>query len=184
MMNKTRIALVFVFTLILLHGALPLAGEKRVCNAYLLKEEPVLDGKIDGDPAWKNIISTGEFSVLNSTMFVSKQTYFRVGYTPETLYIGIECMELEKAKIKAQLGDMGNLWGEDSVEIFFQKPGETGYYQFIVNAIGSKWSSSFTGPSSEMTTILPEFWTAKTHIDNNCWCAEIKIPFEILKTLP
>ncbi|MDO9542663.1 MAG: sugar-binding protein, partial [Kiritimatiellia bacterium] len=185
MMNKTRISLVFVFALILLRGGSSFAEERRVYNAYLLTEEPVLDGKIEGDPAWKKVPPTGEFFVLGTKRAAAKQTSFRMGYTPEALYIGIECIEPERAKIKARLGDMGSLWEEDSVEIFFQKPGGEGYYQFIVNAIGSKWSSSWAGPALGIMTIIPlELWTAKTSLGEKCCWAEIKIPFEIFQTLP
>ena len=184
-MNKTRILLAFAVTLILLRGVSVFAGERRAYNAYQLKEEPVLDGKIDGDPAWEKIMPTEKFSVFITGAVVSRQTSFRAGYTPEALYIGVECLEPEKTKIKARFGDMGSLWEEDSVEIFFQKPGETDCYQFIVNAIGSKWSSFWNGPALEIKTVIPaESWTAKTSLGENYWCAEIKIPFEILKTMP
>lgn len=181
--NKSKIKKVFLI-LILFYGLLSFAGGENVYNAYLLKDEPVLDGKIDEDPAWKNIISTGEFSILGSKMSASKPTSFRIGYTPDALYLAIECAEPAKAKIKAQLNDKGTLWEEDSVEIFFQIPETKGYYHFIVNAVGSKYSSSISSPSSEKTPISPDLWMAKTYINEKSWCIEIKIPFEILKTMP
>lgn len=150
-------------------------AEKRdnpFCICYQLTKEPVLDGKLD-DTVWRNIPTETGFVKLGSKSFTSKQTYFRIGYSSEALYIGVECKDPEVEKIKAKRKDMENVWAEDSVEVFMFPEEADKYYQFAVNAIGSRWSKE------------PLDWQAKTYKGKDYYSMEIRIPFEVFRrTVP
>ena len=160
-------------------SSLTIAAEERIYTCYKLTKEPVLDGKLD-DTGWKNVPEESGFVKRASNSLTSKQTYFKMGYTGQGIYIGIKCEEPEIEKVKAELKDMEKLWKDDSIEIFiFPKQAEN-YLQFIVNAIGSRWNG--IGVYG-----LPQHiwdWQAKTYQGKGCWSVEIKIPFEIFEEIP
>ena len=118
---------------------------------------------------------------MGTSSLTSKQTYFKIGYTPEALYIGVECEEPEVRKIKAKLKNGSiHICSEDSVELFLFPQGADNYYQFMINAIGSRWNGIGLGH--------PYFplwnWQAKTYQGKDYYSVEVEIPFEIFLTIP
>jgi hypothetical protein len=154
-------------------------GEKTY-SCYSLSQEPVLDGRIENDPAWWNIPVAADFFKLSSPSLSKKQTEFKIGYLPfKALYIGIKCEEPEINKIAAQAKDAQNvIFGEDSIEIFVFPERAQDYFQFAVNAIGSRWNGK------GRHKIPLGNWQAKTYRGENYWSVEIKIPFEVFKRIP
>ena len=148
---------------------------------YSLSAAPVMDGKIDGDKAWKNIPATdGKFFVFGTEGEISqKKTYFRAGYNADALFIAVECDEPDTKYISAAMKDGGELWTEDSIEVFIGQPGlEAEYNQFIANAIGSRYNGIAKTQFATMD------WEVKTLTGNKMWSAEIRIPFKTLKAAP
>ncbi|MBT9151495.1 MAG: hypothetical protein DDT40_01691 [candidate division WS2 bacterium] len=161
-----------------------LQAEEKIYPCYRLTIEPVLDGKIRDDIAWKNIPQETGFVKLGSDSLASKQTFFRMAYSSEALYIGIECEEPEMKKIKAELKDMGDLWTEDSIEIFLFPRGADNYFQFVVNTIGSRWSYEYVQVLVRGPKIPLGNWQAKTYKGKDYYSVEIRIPFEIFGKIP
>ena len=167
-------------TLLILSSAFAAPKEKKEYVCGLLAQEPVLDGKVKGDPAWEGSLREGgRFVMLGNDIPASRQTYFRIGYTTEALFIGIECEEPTIKGIKAKLQDMGPLYDEDSVEIFVFPEGSEEYVQFVVNAIGSRWNGVRSGAPQPLLD-----WQAKTCIGEDFWSSEIRIPWKILSSIP
>ena len=111
-------------------------GEKEY-RCVNLSQEPILDGRIKDDTGWENALEAGgNFVNLRSNILASKQTFFMAGYTPEAFFIGIECIEPKIENIKAVLGNMESLWGEDSIEIFIFPDGVDTYFilRFFVSS--------------------------------------------------
>ena len=162
--------------------SLSFAQEEKAYHCYRFTKEPVLDGIVTGDPAWKDVAPATGFVKLGSDSPAVKQTFFKIGYTPEALYIGIECEEPEVETIHAKCkdGDV-NICQEDSVEIFLFPPGADNYYQFMINAIGSRWNG--IGVDSSFLIPLGD-WQATTYSGKEFWSVEIKIPFEIFLIIP
>lgn len=152
--------------------------EAKVYSCHRLIKEPILDGKIRDDLVWENIPWEGDFVKLGTDSFASKQTLFKTGYTGKALYIGIGCLEPEVKQLKLKLNG-GPLFEEDSVEIFIFPKGAENYFQFVVNAIGSRWNGIGWGRQQPLWN-----WQAKGHKGENFYFVEVKIPFEILKTIP
>ncbi len=172
---KNIIFLVPVFLILLSSAGF---SENKIYPCYRLSKEPVLDGRIKDDPAWQNIPVATAFNRLGGkSLLALKQTFFRMGYSMNSIYIAVLCIESEMEGIKAEFKDMGKLWNEDSIEIFlFPKESEK-YYQFIVNAIGSRWNRK--GSTGKMPL---DDWTAKVYKGADYWSLEVKIPFEIFHT--
>ena len=171
--------LFYIFSILFILSSFSFAEEKFYFCHKLVKE-PILDGRLD-DTAWKNICKATYFVKLGGNSSTSKQTYFKIGYTLEALYIGVKCDESEIEKIKAKLKD-GNIdiCLEDSVEFFLFPPRADNYYQFMINAIGSRWNGIGIGP--------PYFslqnWQAKTYKGKDYYSVEIKIPWGIFRKIP
>lgn len=179
MWNK-RIFCFIVYFLILFISisafASPGADKKYLCRR--LAQEPLLDGKVKEDPAWEKVSVDNNFVKLGCKEPASKQTYFRIGYTPEALFISVECEEPEPRKIKAVLPDNQLLYLEDSIEVFVLPKGCEYFHQFVVNAIGSRWNCI------AQKEISLAGWQANTYIGENYWSVELKFPFSILGAIP
>lgn len=156
-------------------------AKENVYFCHRLVKEPLLDGKVRNDPGWENVSEATGFVKLGTHSLASKQTSFKMGYSGEGIYIGIECEEPEIEKVKAKLKDMQNLWTEDSIEIFIFPEGTDNYYQFVVNTIGSRWSG--TGKYPPLRSLSLD-WQVYTYRGKNYWSAEIRIPFEIFEKIP
>jgi len=119
--------------------ALPTAwtGEGKESPAYpthVLTEAPVLDGRIEGDAAWKGIPRGVGFEVIGGRRQAPKETFFRAGFTSETLYVGVMCMEPEVGKLRAAAAPGEEvIWKDDGVELFVLAPGAKSVFQVIAN---------------------------------------------------
>ncbi|MFB3897184.1 MAG: hypothetical protein ACE14V_12865 [bacterium] len=150
----------------------------RSYPCYRLKHLPVIDGRIQDDPAWQTVPIASEFLLLEHELKLApKQTTVRMGYTATDLYLGIICLEPEMDKLKSVLPDKDNLWREDSSEIFMLPKGSKAYNHFAVNAIGSRWNNKLTG-DNKVT------WQAKAFKGDQFWSIELKIPFTAFGIYP
>lgn len=153
--------------------------EEKIYFASLLTKEPLLDGKLD-DSAWENVPEATGFVVLGTETLATKQTFLKVVYSDEAIYVGIRCEEPEVDEIQAKFkdGDV-KICGDDSVEAFlFPKDAET-YFQFMVNTEG------YRANTKDLQGSLPLWnWQAKTYKGKDFYSMEIKIPFEIFFAVP
>jgi len=167
-----RITYILIF---LLSFPFLLISAELLYPCYKITEEPIIDGKIE-DNVWSSIPAATDFYISRTDVYASKQTYFKAGWNKEGIYIAVKCEEPDVEKILAKQPDEGNLFEEDSIELFFFPKESDKYFQFVVNAIGSKWNS--------ISSIQLSDWQAKVFVDGNYWSLEVKIPFEILGRVP
>jgi hypothetical protein len=158
------------------HG---LAQMGKIYSCGQLAKEPVLDGKVKGEEGWNGTVRAGNLSRTLSGGISSRETFFRIGYTKKALYIAVECIEPALGKIVAEAKDMGQLWGEDSVEIFILPRAKDTYHQLIVSAIGSRWNGANGDAGEKLLN-----WKAKTHVGKDFWSLEMMVPWEVLGTVP
>ncbi|MDD5483568.1 MAG: hypothetical protein PHP98_07955 [Kiritimatiellae bacterium] len=174
-MNKRIIK--FLLTLLLF--PLELKAESADALIPFLSQQPVLDGRIADDIAWKDIAPLGPFYLLKNGEKAVPQTAVRVGVWGDSLYFGVVAIEPEVAKIKAKLNDTEDLWTEDSIEVFILPKGSKDYCQFVVNAAGKRFNGRNAGD------VFPLWdWEAKTYKDRDCWSVEIRIPFLLFNAIP
>ncbi|MGC9065020.1 MAG: carbohydrate-binding family 9-like protein [Candidatus Ratteibacteria bacterium] len=155
------------------------AKEISLYQCYLIKKEPVLDGKVDDD-CWQFIPEARCFFLLGGNEFATvKPSWFKAGWDNENFYFAFKAEEPDVQKIEAKRPDGDKfLWMEDSVELFLIPP-EMNCWQFIVNTISSKWNA--VGIAQ---TVPLENWQAKSFVGKDFWSVEIKIPFKVLGKIP
>lgn len=140
---------------------------------------PVLDGKLD-DECWK-VAPPAEFVNAWDLKNVKPpyKTVARAVWVPDKgVTVGFWCEEpATSCMTKGQIGDT---WGNDEVEIFFDASGEAlgNWYQVLVDANG-RWMKFVDGLRWEPKDIV-----AKTFIGEGFWSAEVFIPFSELTNFP
>lgn len=138
---------------------------------------PVLDGRIDEDPAWVGVPAVTGFSVLGAGYALAKQTTVQALWDAQALYLAFICEEPDVAAMKFSITDGGDAWLDDGVEIFLQ-PGGPGHqvYQLIVTARGARggWEGA------------PDFTKveAAAHAGVDFYSLELRIPHEVLEAQP
>ena len=93
------------------------ANESHIYTAYELTPGITIDGEL-GDGVWTTLSEVTGFRRLDTTEWSGEQTYFRIGWDMEVLYIAVRCEELDIARIKAVHKDDGAIWEDDSLEFF------------------------------------------------------------------
>jgi len=161
------------------------AGGRELLSypCYPMKQEPLVDGKVNGDPAWDNIPYGTGFYRLGTNYPSLRQTKIKVGYREKTLFFGIECEEPDIKKVESTGKDGDSLWLEDSIEIFLLPPGQKEYLQFIVNTAGAKTNITYRDGAEGKKGIL-EGWKAAVFKGDNYYSVEVAIPFNLLNYSP
>jgi hypothetical protein len=147
------------------------ANESHFYTAYKLTSGITIDGEL-GDRAWATLPEATGFRRLDTTKWSGKQTFFRLGWDAEALYIAVRCDEPDIAKIKAVQKDGGAIWQDDSLEIFMAAR-HPYFAQFAVNSIGSRiwvWGG--------------DNWQAAAAQQASAWTAEVRITFAELGKSP
>ena len=137
----------------------------------------VLDGKFS-EEAWKNCVEVSDFATTAGGL-PANAVSMRVGYTPETLYLAIECSGRTAKPLASLREHDANLCAEDSIELYLAPTfGKTDYFLFMANAIGTRFEShgmdaSWNGP-----------WQVAASSAGGNWRLEIAIPFSSLGIKP
>ncbi len=186
----TKILLGFIFAIVVA-ACMPTctAGEKNTrakatgtsrsyACAYFADKRPIMDGMITGDTFWQGISPSENFMVYTTTKPATKQTWFKLAYNKDGLFLGIHCREPRMDKLKTKGENNGELWDDDSIEIFLFPTGAERYLQFIVNAAGARYNG--TGYDKQPLGK----WNARVHRGKNYFEMEIEIPFASLRALP
>lgn len=168
-MSRLIIASVLCAALLLSGSAAAQTAASLVCP--ILKKAPEIDGAVADDPAWAGVAETPIARLLGDGR-PARESRFKVAYTADAFYAAVICDEPEPDKITAQREDGGNVWEEDSVEVFLSPDGKT-ELQFAVNAIGSRYSP-----------LTLKRWRAAAQVEEGRWCAEIEIPWEVIGVAP
>lgn len=179
--NNIRLRTI-VFLVFFIVQAVPLttAAVSPAYTARRLEVAPKLDGIVREDPAWAKIKANAEpFYIIGREEKAPLQTHFQLGYDGEGIYLAVVCDEPHVDKIVSKLGDMEAIYGEDCVEIFLSPTGTDQKLQFVLNAVGSRFNTTYDGQS----TLLLK-WDVKTFLGDNFWSAEVFIPYNTIEYLP
>lgn len=145
----------------------------KVYSIVRLKKAPTVDGKIEGDDAWIGaVVQEGGFEVLKTGRTPSRPTHFRMGFTEKGIHVAVTCFEPKPGAIKAKMKDGGQIFQEDSIELFIKPEEGNAYYQFVANAIGSRWNDQ--KPRRHLQ--LKE-WSAAAKQGEKSWTLEMTIPY-------
>ncbi len=154
-------------------------GAPKEIIAVKTDVRPVIDGKID-DAVWEKAEWQDDFSVLENHKTPAQRTRFKVLTDRMGIYLAVSCVDSEvKTQVRAHDGPV---WHDDCVEIFLVPEAEISddpnireFYQFIVNASGSRYEQYNVGGVGNNNWNAP--WQAASRITDVGWDTEIFIPF-------
>lgn len=161
-------------TLFLLSSFILFSNENKCFyTVYKISEDILIDGHLE-ENTWKKIPQETGFKYLrNIEKYSEKQTFFQIGWNEDNIFIGVFCEEPDIEKIRPKGKDGDPLWNEDSIEIFLS-PLFPGYYQFIINPLGSKTQ----GKGKKINIETSSF------VGLDFWSIEVKIPFSEIGKKP
>ncbi len=135
------------------------------------------------EPEWNQVEWGTDFTVHqpNNGEAPTRQTFFKILYDENYLYVAYRCIDEEPDKVEKRLGRRDNFPG-DWVEINFDsyRDNATGF-SFTVSASGVKGDEFITGNGNDWDASWNPIWYTSTRITEEGWSAEIKIPFSQLR---
>lgn len=156
-----------------------------------LLNAPTIDGII-GEDEWGQAGTVEPFRIPTTNTNATPATKARIALDDKNLYVSFRC-ELE-AGVKPKTGslrhDDGNIWQDDSVELFIWPDGaKQVYFQFIINSIGTAFDSMYTFDTSNPKNRKSDpawdpVWNVKTGNEKNAWSLEVEIPWSSLGLTP
>jgi hypothetical protein len=167
LMNRTRLAAVFL----LFAAAFPaLSAEVRgTTQAVSIEDAVVMDGAMT-DPRWAKApeLPLGDCDSTNAARYA---TWAKLLFSPTHLYVGFHGEEPDTAGMpaKAEQRD-GDVWQDDSVEVFLRPDPDRPYYQVVVNARGvfgdsmvrdGRWNGSI---EAKTRIVAGKHWRAELKI--------------------
>jgi hypothetical protein len=152
-----------------------------------VKQAPKIDGTLD-DEVWKSAATYTAFK--NADGKESKiKTKMYVAQDDKALYIAVECFEDAKAlkNITAEVKDHdGDLWTDDSIEVFVDPAGKKkDYYQIIINSKGTTYDAYLVGEGGKESDVdwNPKYQSA-AKVGKESWVAEFAFPWSIFTKTP
>ncbi len=149
----------------------------RELRAYPRSEAIKIDGVLD-EYDWKNAdVVTNFKSTTDATKISKYQSYARIVYEPEYLYVAIEMMEPKTSEIMTEYKNRdGAIWEDNDIELFLSHPDMgNNYFQFIINAAGAVFDQRVT-PGAKADKAFNSSIELKTKVLTDRWVVEMKIP--------
>ncbi len=183
----------FIILFILLYCAISISGvsaqekgkeiPKKVYKAKRVNPHPpVIDGLIK-DEVWAKAEWSGDFRQMRpyDGEKPSQETAFKIVYDDNNLYVFIRAYDTEPDKIEKRMGRRDEFPGdmvEINIDSHFDK--QTAY-SFTVSASGVIGDEAITDNGNNWDGSWDPIWFVKTHIDDQGWTAEMRIPFSQLR---
>lgn len=137
----------------------------------------VLDGKLE-DAYWKNcpVSATGRLRELQTGQPPAFGTTVKAGWIGENLYLGIRCDDRpgDAPRVGTKKSDDTAIWFGDAVEVLLASDSHS-YYQIVVNPAGALLDYD-RGVDRKSWANWSSQAEVKTHIADDYWTAEIRIP--------
>lgn len=139
---------------------------------------PRLDGTLD-DKCWAGAAVLTPFVLHGGGAPAIQQTVARLCWDDRALYVALECFERALAPesqqahlLKQAVSDHdGNVFSDESVELFLRPGGAGPYYQFAANMRGTRYESR------AMDASFNGAWEAAAGSGREAWVLEIAVPF-------
>ena len=156
--------------LVLAAASPALSDEVRgTTQAVMIEDAVALDGAMT-DPRWAKApeLPLGDCDSTNAARYA---TWAKLLFSPTHLYVGFHCEEpdTDGMPAKAEQRD-GDVWQDDSVEVFLRPDPDRPYYQVVVNARGvfgdsmvrdGRWNGSI---EAKTRIVAGKHWRAELKI--------------------
>lgn len=169
------------------------ATKQPKASAASLTIKPVLDGEIRGDAAWEKVTPIQEFWQIRPNIGkpASQDTDVYIGYTNDTLYIGVILHDSEPEKIIiADSRRDADLQETDSFTLIIDSfLDQQNGFVFGTNAAGIEYdgqvtkegSGNFGSGGGGFNLNWDTNWSVKTKMGDYGWSLEMAIPFTSLR---
>jgi hypothetical protein len=157
--------------------------EKKIYVAKPVNPHPpIIDGRLD-DAVWEKVEWSGDFIQREPDDGAAPlhQTAFKILYDDKNLYVGIRAYDNEPGKIVRRVTRRDQFdgdWVEINIDSYFDH--RTGF-SFTVNAAGVKGDEAISNDGENWDANWNPVWFAEVAVDNEGWCAEMRIPFSQLR---
>ncbi|MCX5662530.1 MAG: hypothetical protein NTW19_22845 [Planctomycetota bacterium] len=140
---------------------------------------PRVDQPPQTDEDWKRGAAFSPFLINNTSQPPKSSSAARALWDGKRLHLRVACEEPAPETMKPPHGerDDSTLWTQDSIEIFWMRPGGRGYAHVIVNSAGTVFDAMADGLKPEDPGWSAEI-TAKASKTASGWQVEIGIPLE------
>ncbi len=171
------IGLLIIAFFVGVNTALAARGPVRSIAAVRTDIAPVIGGKID-ESCWSLANIATDFTDYRTESLAVEQTFVRVLYDDDNLYIAFECLEPEPDRIIAVERKYDqSLRDEDGVEVRFDTFGDRrSAYVFAVNTLGTRYDARVGLFDYRDDDTWGCDWTAACTVAEDRWFAEIAIP--------
>ena len=147
----------------------------------ITEKPPVVDGSLD-DSAWDLVEWSGDYVVYtpNAGEAPTEQTFMKVLYDNQNLYVAFRCLDSEPDKIEQRMGRRDQFpgdWVEVNIDSYHDK--RTGF-SFTVSASGVK-NDEFVSNDSNWDVSWNPIWETRTQVDSAGWTAELRIPLSQIR---
>ena len=143
---------------------------------------PTINGILE-DEAWNLVDWAGDYIEWqpDENTPPSHQTKFKILYDSKNLYIGVRCYDDEPDKIVKRLSRRDGFdgdWVEFNIDSYFDKRTA---FSFTITAAGVKGDEFISNNGNNWDSSWNPIWYAKSHVDDEGWTAELRIPLSQLK---
>ncbi len=164
-----------------------------VTQAYRLPVPPQIDGQVAGDPAWSGVQPTTRFWQVrpDEGRPATQRTEVYIGFTEESLYIGVICFDDDPAEIiVADSRRDSSLVDTDSFQVILDSfHDQQNGFVFGTNPAGIEFDGQvikeatgvFGSGGGGFNLNWDTSWNVKASISRLGWGAEMQIPFKSLR---
>ena len=160
----------------------PVSKKIYTTKALVDHESPAIDGHIN-EKCWEIVDWSTDFVERepDENTAPTEQTKFKIIYDKKFLYIAFRCYDKEPSKIVKRMSRRDGFegdWVEINIDSYHDK--RSGF-SFTSSVSGVKGDEFISDNGNNWDGSWNPIWYLKTHIDEEGWTAEVKIPFSQLK---
>jgi Domain of unknown function (DUF5916) len=142
-----------------------------------------IDGVLD-EPVWKSAEAASNFWLKfpNNNSHARLQTRVQMSYDDQFIYVAATCYDSSRRYLVQSLKRDQGLRTGDGIGIVLDPFGQqTNGFFFAVSAFNSQTEDLLSANNSAIDFSWDNKWYSETKIYDDCWVAEIAIPFNILR---
>lgn len=152
-------------------------AERGLMQAVIVEKGPPVDGTLQS-PIWRECppLVLGECTTDKPGPM---KTTARVLFDPTHLYVAWECEEPDTDGMRQQAAKRdGQVWADDSVELFVTGDTRRGYFHFAVNPRGTLFDSRSTPGKRDDTSYNTGATVSASVEENRRWIVTLSVPLK------